>query len=177
MSSTKHEIPAESWLDPRIELRSSPRGGKGLFAREPIATGETVIRWGGSSYTDEAGARAAALAGKAVMQWERQIFSVESDEEDEAFLINHGCDPNVWMHDAFTLVARRDIAPGEELLVDYALFEASEDYVARWNCHCGSALCRTRVTGRDWRLPELRVRYHGHFSPLLNERIAEAENS
>lgn len=177
MAPPGNEIPAQTWLDPRIELRISPRGGQGLFACAPIAAGEAVVRWGGPSYTDEAGARAAALAGKAVMQWDAHVYSVEGgevegDEEDTAFLINHGCDPNVWMNDAFTLVARRNIAAGEELLIDYALFEASEEYVASWECRCGSALCRTRITGRDWRSPTLQERYRGHFSPLLNARIA-----
>ena len=39
---------------------------------------------------------------------------------------NHSCDPNVWMQDEVTLAARRDIAIGEELTIDYAMIEGDE---------------------------------------------------
>ena len=67
------------------------------------------------------------------------------------------------MGDTVTLVARRRIDPGEELPVDYALFEANENAIMEWECFCGSPNCRKRVTGQDWRLPELQRRYAGHF--------------
>jgi hypothetical protein len=85
--------------------------------------------------------------------------------------MNHSCDPNVWMTDEVTLVARRDVAQDEELTADYAMWEADEGYVSRWVCTCGSPLCRGRVTGQDWRLPELQQRMSGHFSPFINDRI------
>jgi SET domain-containing protein len=33
---------------------------------------------------------------------------------------NHSCDPNLWHADVVTITARRDIAAGEELTIDYA---------------------------------------------------------
>lgn len=177
MEGATGQVPPRSWLDPRIEPCASPLGGCGMFASEPIWEGETALIWGGASYTDEAGAQEAVRAGKAVMQWDTDVYSVETDDDDRAFKINHGCDPNVWMRDAFTLVARRDIATGEELLADYALWETSSAYVASWVCHCGSALCRRRITGHDWQRLDLRERYRGHFSPVLEERIARMEAS
>jgi hypothetical protein len=180
MDGATGQIPSRPWLDPRIALHASPLGGCGLFAVEPIRAGDTALIWGGASYTGEEGAQEAKRAGKAVMQWAPGVYSVETDDDDDddlAFKINHGCDPNVWMRDAFTLVARRDIAAGEELLADYALWETSEAYVASWECHCGSAQCRRRITGRDWQRPDLRDRYRGHWSPILEERIARMEAS
>jgi hypothetical protein len=171
------QIPPRPWLDPRIDQRASPLGGYGLFASEPIRSGEPVLIWGGASYVDEVTAQEAVRAGKAVMQWDTGVYSVETDDDDPAFKINHGCDPTVWMRDAFTLVARRDITAGEELLADYALWETSEAYVASWECRCGSAMCRGRITGRDWQRPDLRERYRSHFSPVLQERIARVEAS
>ena len=38
-------------------------------------------------------------------------------------------------------------------------------------CGCGAARCRGRVSGDDWRLPELRERYAGYFSAYLQRRI------
>lgn len=82
---------------------------------------------------------------------------------------NHSCDPNLWMRDALTVVARRDIATGEELTIDYALLTAYEG----WSmvCRCGAANCRRVITGRDWRDPVLQERYAGHWSPFLQRRI------
>jgi len=90
---------------------------------------------------------------------------------------NHSCDPNLWMKDEITLMARREIAAGEELMADYMMWEANEDYRAAWQCSCGSPLCRRNITGRDWRLPELQETYRNHFSPFLNERIDREESS
>lgn len=141
-----------------------------MFATSPIVQGEKVLVWGGV-YVQKEEAERAIQQGKLVLQWDDDLFSVEDRGEDEAYFINHSCDPNVWMCDAFTLSARRDISTGEELTADYALWEAREEYVSNWDCHCGAKNCRGNVKGTDWRLPELQKMYDGHFSPLLNKRI------
>ena len=70
-----------------------------------------------------------------------------------------------------TLVARRNIAVGEELTIDYAMSEGDEAWGPPWECLCGSKLCRGRFTGKDWRLHALQERYRDHFSPFINVRI------
>ncbi|MHC4799761.1 MAG: SET domain-containing protein-lysine N-methyltransferase, partial [Planctomycetota bacterium] len=92
-------------------------------------------------------------------------------EKDLTNFINHSCDPNVWLQDEVTLVARRDIPVGEELTVDYAMFEECENWMPPWQCRCGSKLCRGRYTGKDWRYEELQDRHQNHFSPFINDRI------
>jgi len=62
---------------------------------------------------------------------------------------NHSCDSNLSMLDARTVGARRDVAAGEELTLDYALFSVAPEW--RMECHCESTLCRGVVTGIDWR--------------------------
>ncbi len=106
------------------------------------------------------------------MQLDDDLYSIEERGSDDTYFMNHSCDPSVWMSSAVTLVARRDILPGEELTVDYALFEADEGFVAAWECGCRSPRCRSLITGVDWTNPELQERYQGHFSPLINKRIA-----
>ena len=69
------------------------------------------------------------------------------------------------------LVALRDIAVGEELAYDYATTDGS-DY-DEFECDVRQrAACRGKVTGHDWMLPELQLRYRGTFSPYLAKRIA-----
>jgi hypothetical protein len=162
--------PTQSWIHPNIEIKVSELGGKGMFATSPIGLGEKVLVWG-SVYVNKQEAQGAVQDGKLVLQWDEDLFSVEERGEEEAYFINHSCDPNVWMSDAFTLIARRDVFVGEELVADYALWEAREDYVSSWDCNCGAKNCRSKVKGADWMLPELQISYAGHFSPLLNKRI------
>jgi hypothetical protein len=131
-----------------------------------------VVIWGGTVYTRREIEEGRAAPGSWVaISEDRYLGSPPGSPEDPADLMNHSCDPNVWMEDEVTLVARRDVRAGEELTADYAMFEADEGYVMPWACGCGSRLCRHTITGRDWRLPELQERYGGHFSPFLNARI------
>lgn len=141
--------------------------------------GEVVNIWGGTwLLTDEdlAGPKRKALRAQGYV-WATVGDGIYlagrlgENEEDLTNFIKHSCDPNVWMRGEVTLVARRNIAVGEELTVDYAMFEADETWVGRFKCRCGSSLCRERFTGRDRRPADLQERYRGHFSPFINERI------
>ena len=172
MNEMKHK---RTQLNPKIQVRESPISGKGMFAISDIAKGETIVVWG-DCYTDSEGAEAARREGKGVMQWDDDVFSYECDDVNtDPFSINHSCDPNTWMSDAFTLVARRDIRAAEEITVDYALWEYG-DGGGSWVCGCGSPLCRGEVTGEDWRDPVLQRRYALHFSPLVNKMIERTFN-
>lgn len=168
MSHTEEPTPL-SWLDPRVERRPSPIDGDGLFAHAPIAAGEVVERWGGIRITDVELAVIAAsgerFSSAAVAEGANLLFS----PDDPINFGNHSCDPNLWLDGATTVVARRDIAPGEELTIDYATLSAGP-----WSmpCHCGFPLCRHLVTADDWRRPEIQARYAGHFSPFIDARIA-----
>lgn len=164
----------DSWLHPHIEIRESPLHGRGTFATGPIASGEVVTIWAHElldSPTD-AKDRSGELYVRAdgTYVW----LPPSNGTIDEDFL-NHSCDPNVWMTDEVTLCARRNIAAGEELTGDYALWELDPEWVCPWRCRCGSALCRRSVTGRDWELPELQRRYAGHWHPSIEARIAKLQ--
>ena len=73
------------------------------------------------------------------------------------------------MSGQITLAARRNIERGEEVCFDYAMSDGL--IYDEFDCHCGAPACRGRVTGEDWRLPELWARYPGGFSPFLQRRI------
>jgi len=176
MSSTLriggHAVPAAPSISGKVEVRQSPGRGRGLFATAPIDAGELVVVWGGPSYTDRRGAERARAQGLGTMQWDEDLFSCEGVEDHPAFGINHSCDPNVWMHDAFRLAARRDIPPDEELVMDYAMLGGKPECQPEWRCRCGAANCRGVIRGQDWRMKNLQERYAGHFIPFVNQRIA-----
>jgi uncharacterized protein len=173
------EPPHEMWLSPKIELRTSPTHGTGVFATSHIDAGEPVEVWGETwegrdaiRWTrSRAEADAGREAGKLVMRFDADLWSIEEAGTNPGYFINHSCDSNVWMDGAFTLSARRPIDVGEELTIDYAVLDAeSDDWVGA--CACGSAACRRVVSSGDWRRPEIQARYAGHFTPLIERLIA-----
>lgn len=167
----------EDWISPKTEIRETKKYGKGLFAVENIAPGEKVIVWGGNYVNKEEALKAKTVGGKLAIQWDDDVFSVEDRGVDRGYFINHSCDANTWMSDTYTLVAKRAIASGEEITSDYALWEDDGDYRSSWKCQCDSPMCRKQITGEDWKLPEVQKRYKNHFSPLLNKRIIQWDNT
>ena len=97
--------------------------------------------------------------------------------EAEEHFLNHSCDPNLWMANEVTLIAKRPVLAGEELTADYALWEFDPDWVSSFRCVCRASRCRGVITGRDWECSELQQRYAGHFHPLLNSRINQRNGS
>jgi uncharacterized protein len=158
------------WLDPRIYVAPSPIEGLGLFARAAIEEGDVVVRLGGEVLTDEE-FRARDLEKYSALAIDDGL-NLLIDNDSPTNFGNHSCDANLWMADEVTLIARRPIAAGEEVTVDYATHTA--DLAWSMTCSCGSPHCRRIVTNEDWRRPDVQERYAGHFSPFLNRRIAAA---
>lgn len=171
---TDHYHP-ETWIDPRQDIRPSPVHGMGIFARDTIYQDEPVEIIGGVVMTeDEFRAFQQATPHFNAVQIDEALHLVERPDvtQQRTGSLNHACDANLWMADEVTIVARRDIAAGEELTVDYALFSAQPDWVMDTPCRCGSPVCRRMITGNDWKLQVVQDRYLHHFSPFLNRRIA-----
>ena len=57
------------------------------------------------------------------MQRDEDLFSIEDRGNDTGYFVNHSCDANGWMQDAFTLVSKRDINKDEEITADYVIWE------------------------------------------------------
>lgn len=159
--------PASVWAHPDVTVEPSPIEGRGLFAAGDLPEGTLVLRLGGRVVRSAELARriAAADAGRAPYV---DTITVGDDRHlvlpagSAAHFANHSCDPNLWHDGPYRLVARRAVAVGEELTVDYGTDSGAEGFVMA--CACGSALCRGRVTGDDWRRPELQARYAGHYA-------------
>ena len=164
------EYVSQSWIDPRAQAGQSPIQGTGLFAAAPFRRGEIVVIWGGTLFSDDEVSSGIARPRSCVLIDEAlHLGSFRDEPETLDEFMNHSCDPNIWLHDEVTLVACRDVATGEELTIDYGLWETD----ALWTmpCVCRSAHCRHVVTGDDWKRKELQERYGSHFSPYVNRRI------
>jgi hypothetical protein len=145
--------------------------GRGLAAVAPIAKDELVAIKGGH-IVDTATLRSLpdrlANSDVQIADGFHLVALDEAEYEPVMLFINHSCEPNVGFGGNIVLVAMRDIAAGEELTTDYALFD---DYDGEMECRCGRAACRGTIGGRDWRRPELQRRYGSYFSWYLQRRM------
>src|SRR5215831_7017733 len=154
-----------SWYDSRVEIRPSSIQGGGMFAREPIHAGEIVAVVGGTVMTeDEFQAYITTTARYNATQIGERLHLVDLIQAPEAVdgSINHSCDSNLWLQDEVTIVARRAIASGEELTLDYALTTVEPDWHLDQPCQCGTTACRHIIRGTDWQLSDVQQRYQGH---------------
>ena len=168
-------IAALTFRSPRTEVRASPIHGLGLFAREAIAAGEIVAVKGGHVLTAAQWAALTPALGPAEIQIADGlvIAPASADERADSMLYtNHSCEPNLAIQGQIVLVAMRDVAPGEELTIDWATTDDNDD---RMQCRCGRPSCRGMITGKDWMRPELQDRYRGWFCWFLQRKIDAAE--
>lgn len=164
--------PVTMWFDARIVMRQSPIQGTGVFATEMIYAGETLMKIsGGVVYTqDDWNSGRVQLDGTKYNESKLDDDLFVAVPKATFYYVNHSCDPNFWGDH----LARRDIHPGEEITTDYALFQSFPSFSLE-PCLCGSPMCRGKITGHDWKLPELQERYRGQFTPYIEQLIEEME--
>jgi SET domain len=162
-----------------IEIRPSQmlKGQVGLFAVRDMQAGTEIISgrsfeetfepWDSyESLDDETQRKADAFCVTASNGiWMPRDFNLMPI----SYFMNHNCDPNVGFNKDGGFVVFRDVKAGEELSFDYGI--AFSDPRFRLECKCGSADCRGLVTGNDWQLPDLQVRYSGFFMWEVQEKI------
>ncbi|MSQ83518.1 MAG: SET domain-containing protein-lysine N-methyltransferase [Myxococcales bacterium] len=154
-----------------------PRSGYGLVAARDLDSGEVI--WPGEERPHHLVSRphvernwdpqhrrwfqqyAWPLTGSVHVMW--------SDKPQDWQPINHACDPNAWLQ-GLDLVARRPIAAGEALTMEYATFcgPAMEPF----ECQCGaktgpSGPCRRTIRGTDSLRPDIVGPYGSHVSDFV----------
>ncbi len=124
-----------------LRVRRSRLVGRGLFAGTPIAKRAKIGEFEGEVIgLREARRRATGRSVIAIVELDRHALDATRSRRGFRF-INHSCDPNTFMRctaERAEFYARRAIARGEELTVDYG--ESHHD--GRLRCRCGAANCR-----------------------------------
>lgn len=146
---------------PRKKIRARKSGihGYGVFAAEPIAKGERIVRYKGKLRTH---AEIDELYGDVPDDGHTFLFTLNDDyvvdaneDGNVARWINHSCDPNceavIHEHegdkrhkDKIWIEAIRDIAVGEELTYNYGITldrPHTKAEKALWACRCGAKHC------------------------------------
>jgi SET domain-containing protein len=163
---------AKTWITPKARKGvASGIAGRGLRVVEPISAGEVVAVKGGHIVSRAEHLQLPdPLPNSSVQITDDLVLVARDHAEYEAVMlyINHSCDPNVGMGGNIVLVAMRDVGTGEELTIDYAMFD---DYDGTMTCTCGSTDCRSVIDGRDWRRRDLQARYRGWVSWYLQRKI------
>lgn len=168
--------PFFSHLSPKVRSSELPqKGGCGLFVVEPLKKGELILLWGGKVIRKDEIDPGMANLTQRVLQVDDGLFLLTPEQLEPADCLNHSCEPNAGFTGQVGLVAMRDLAEGEEVCIDYAMCDS--DPYDEFDCNCGTAECRGRVTGEDWKLPELQARYDGYFSAYLQRRLDAAKTS
>ncbi|HRI51904.1 MAG TPA: SET domain-containing protein-lysine N-methyltransferase [Pseudomonadota bacterium] len=157
------------WLTAKAAARSTENRGDGAFAIAPIERGETVAVFGGYPVSRAQLEALPEERKRRSIQIDSDLFLVSGEVREPGDMVNHSCQPNCGIRGDIIVVARRDIAVGEELTFDYAMSDAS-DY-DEFHCACGTAVCRGQIRGTDWRDPEIQSRYAGFFSTYVRMRI------
>jgi hypothetical protein len=157
-----------SYISPKARKGEvSPIAGRGLVAVAAIGRDELVAIKGGHIVDTATLSRLPLRLQNSDVQIEDGFHLValeESEYEPVMLFLNHSCQPNVGFAGNTALVAMRDIAPGEELTTDYALFDNHDETM---DCQCGTPACRKVIGGRDWQRADLQSRYGQYFSSYL----------
>ena len=160
-----------TYFSPKTEKRGGGIEGRGLFAKEPISTGEIVVVKGGYVMTKAQRDEVEKRLGPAEIQVTDGLFigpTTPGEREGGMMHLNHSCEPNLGLQGQIVFVALRDIVKDEELSFDYAMTD-DEPYEMR--CNCGASNCRKVITGQDWMTKEIQQKYDGHFSWFIQRRL------
>lgn len=151
--------PAPEFRPSRFEIRPSAivAGQVGLFAVRSLAPGELLfgkqdgLRWMRLDEFERLSDESRAWVLRWCVGWpEGYLVPVDSDALSLTWYFNHACDGNVGFNEAGEFVTLRRVEAGEELVYDYALADVLTDPILE-ECSCGSAHCRGRISGLDWR--------------------------
>ena len=160
-----------SYFSPKVEKRTSPIDGRGLFAKRAIEMGEVVVVKGGYVLTRAQRDQIGKELGPADIQITEDLFigpATKRQREGGMMHLNHSCEPNLGLQGQVVYLSLRDIKADEELTFDYAM---TDDEPYEMKCRCGTPSCRGTITGFDWLKPEIQNKYDGYFSWFIQRRI------
>ena len=187
ISSVRHRathvrLASSAWI---ISRRSAIHG-RGVYARREIADGTRIVEYTGERITKaEAAHRETQRLARRHRGQDDCVYIFELNARHDldgrtggnvARLINHSCAANCRVEvrrGRIWIVARRDIAAGDELTFDYG-FKFSE-----WRhhaCLCGGERCAGFIVAKDqrWRLRRVPRAERARVRASLLERQAEA---
>jgi hypothetical protein len=138
---------------PSLALCVHPGYGKALRVQRPIPNGSVILSFESDTV------RSSAPTGSSL-----QVGIDEHVDGPPTSYLNHSCEPNVFVDTGNrTVVAIRDIQPGEDLQYFYPATEWQ--LAVPFACNCGTSSCLGQIGGARGMDPAVLGRYR------LNEHI------
>jgi D-alanine-D-alanine ligase len=155
-------------------VRAGREGNYGLYATLPIRAGGGIEAYEEQPHVLVTRDQVEQHWGAGQKAWFEgyaypltdDLYVAWSSSPEDWKPINHSCDPNAWL-EGLNLAARRDIAPGEEITLDYATF--CNEAMRPFPCSCGTAHCRAVIRGTDYLQPFVE-RYGRHVSGYVRAK-------
>ncbi|MEO8526927.1 MAG: SET domain-containing protein-lysine N-methyltransferase [Caldimonas sp.] len=129
----------------RVDVKPSAIDGQGAFAAESIPARRKIGEIRGEAISvPEARQRARGLARIMIVEVSERRAIDASRSADPLRFTNHSCAPNAVLRirqGRVEFYAMRDVAPGEELTVNYG----ESHHEGRLTCRCGAPRCAGRL--------------------------------
>lgn len=162
----------------RWEVRERAGGDHGVFVTRPVRAGERIVPFEEQSHELVTRSRVEREWDERRLDWfwryawplTDEVWVIWSRDPEKWMPLNHSCEPTAWL-EGLDLVARRSLAPGEEVTLDYATFY--NELMPAFDCECGAPTCRGRIRGADY-LGDFVSRYGPHVSDYVGRKRREA---
>lgn len=131
-----------------LVVRPSPIHAVGVYTTTAIRKGARIVEYVGERITPEEADRRYEGSPRTYLYGLEDGKTIIDGHGIGAYL-NHSCDPNCEVDEIkgrVWLFAVRNIAPGEELVWDYNLYDDDDPAP----CYCGSPKCRGTMYSREW---------------------------
>jgi hypothetical protein len=163
---------------PAWRVLPHPAGGYGLFASMAAEAGDRLIAFEEAPHELVTLSHVEANWGEPERSWfDRYAWPLT----DEVWVtwgrdpmtwkpVNHACDPSAWV-EGLDVVARRPLAAGDEITLDYATLY--DERMPAFECACGSAGCRGVIRGTD-HLQDFVARYGDHVTDWVRRKRQSA---
>ncbi len=155
-------------------IKKSSVAGRGLFATMPIKKGEIIFIAKGKTIRHVINNKKDAQFGASWLALEKGIWLNPSKENPWNY-INHSCDPTAGIKGRVTIRAQKNIAPGEEVTIDYATNELEPLW--QMSCRCGSSRCRKTIRGAMATEPGVIMRQYPFVSDLVKKYLQKIKKA
>jgi uncharacterized protein len=137
--------PDDNLIEPGgFDVRDSSISGRGLFAAKVCYAGEALLIISGELIDQHEALRRERAEGNWYIYWNHDRQYIDTAYGRHGRYLNHSCAPNTITAPrdkaSLYLVAVRDIAPGEELTLDYD-YDEIYDICRRYNAGCLRDAC------------------------------------
>lgn len=135
-------------LAPGLTIRKSKIEGSGCFATASFRKGHKIAEYAGEKISTAEAKRRSHRRKLRICAINNRWSLDGSRGGNGTHYINHSCEPNAYMkilYKHILFIALRDIAPGEEITIDYESTLHDDEK----RCTCGAPSCRGTINKID----------------------------